>query len=256
MTQIKAKLPLIGDYYGNPSKRFRFKGRVPTFGDLPNENGRIFNGDTYYVIDEDETYYFDEGEFKKVEIIIDGGSTSFEDLGYQLFSATETYAAGDVVIYDGSLYKFTASHSGAWIGTDAEETSMAEIIEAKKAEWGGIEGTLSEQTDLQEALDAKADKVEKRVVTELTSSIELQPNVMHVLPNVGTSLSVTLAAATDNEIVNEYMLEFDTGETPPSLSFPSAVVFPVGMVVSPNKRYQISIIDNIALYVSAQIPTA
>lgn len=180
--------------------------------------------------------------------------TSFEDLGYSQFDETETYAAGDVVIYNGALYKFTASHSGAWTGDDAEATSVAAVIEAKKAEWGKIEGTLGEQTDLQTALDAKADKAERRVVTELASSVELQPNVMHVLSNVGTSLSVTLAAATDNAIVNEYMLEFDTGETPPSVSFPSAVVFPVGMVVSPNKRYQISIIDNIALYVSAQIP--
>lgn len=182
--------------------------------------------------------------------------TSFEDLGYPQFSETETYAAGDVVIYDGLLYKFAAAHTGAWTGTDAAPTSVASVIEEKKAEWGKIEGTLGEQTDLQTALDAKADKVERRVATELTSSVELQPNVMHVLPNVGTSLSVTLAAATDNAIVNEYMLEFDTRQTAPSVSFPSAVVFPVGMVVSPNKRYQISIIDNVALYVSAQIPTA
>ncbi len=55
-----------------------------------------------------------------------GGGTSFEDLGYQPFDTAETYAAGDVVIYGGSLYKFTASHSGAWTGTDATETSINE----------------------------------------------------------------------------------------------------------------------------------
>lgn len=181
------------------------------------------------------------------------GGTSFEDLGYSPFSETETYSAGDVVIYEKKLYKFTASHSGAWTGTDATATSVAEIIEGKKAEWGGIEGTLSEQTDLQAALDGKAKKVSRQVVTELTSSIELQPNVFYVLQNVDETLAVTLATPTDNTVVNEYMLEFDTGATPPSVSFPSAVVFPVGMVVSPSKRYQISIIDNIALYVSAQI---
>lgn len=52
--------------------------------------------------------------------------TSFEDLGYSQFSETETYAAGDVVIYDGSLYKFTAAHTGAWTGEDAEATSINE----------------------------------------------------------------------------------------------------------------------------------
>lgn len=184
------------------------------------------------------------------------GGTSLKDLGYEDFDQDETYAAGDVVIYNGSLYKFTASHSGAWTGTDATPTSVAEIIKEKKAEWGGIEGTLSEQTDLQAALDAKAKKVSRQVVTELTSAIELQPNVYYVLSNIDATLTVTLATPTDNAIVNEYMLEFDTGETAPSVSFPSTVVFPNTIVISPNKRYQISIIDNIALYVSAQIPTA
>lgn len=184
------------------------------------------------------------------------GGTSFEDLGYQAFSENTDYAAGEVVVQSKKLYKFTAAHAaGVWIGTDAEETSMAEIIEGKKAAWGGIEGTLSKQTDLQAALDAKAKKVSRQVITELTSSIELQPNVYYVLSNVDTTLAVTLATPTDNTIVNEYMLEFDTGEIAPSVSFPSAVVFPNTIVISPNKRYQISIIDNIALYVSAQIPT-
>lgn len=54
--------------------------------------------------------------------------TSFEDLGYSPFSETETCAAGDVVIYEKKLYKFTASHSGAWTGTDATATSVEELI--------------------------------------------------------------------------------------------------------------------------------
>ncbi|MBQ0128455.1 MAG: hypothetical protein KBT57_01315, partial [bacterium] len=59
------------------------------------------------------------------------GGTSFEDLGYSPFSTEETYAAGDVVIYGGSLYKFTASHSGAWTGTDAMATSVEELMKEK-----------------------------------------------------------------------------------------------------------------------------
>ena len=97
----------------------------------------------------------------------------------------------------------------------------------------------------------KANKVAKRVVTELTSAIELQPNEMCVLTNVGTTLAVTLATPADNSIVNEYMLEFETGSTPPSVSFPGTVVFPTALSVKANKHYQFSIIDNIALYISA-----
>lgn len=42
---------------------------------------------------------------------------------YPTFSESTAYSAGDVVNYQGRLYKFTADHAaGAWTGTDAEET--------------------------------------------------------------------------------------------------------------------------------------
>lgn len=44
---------------------------------------------------------------------------------YPAFSASTAYSAGDVVNYNGKLYKFTADHAaGAWTGTDAEETDI------------------------------------------------------------------------------------------------------------------------------------
>lgn len=62
-----------------------------------------------------------------------GGGTSFEDLGYSPFSETETYAAGDVVIYSGGLKKFTTAHEGAWDDDDATDTSVAEEAESEHA---------------------------------------------------------------------------------------------------------------------------
>ena len=42
---------------------------------------------------------------------------------YPAFSESKAYAAGDVVNYNGKLYKFTANHTaGVWTGTDAAET--------------------------------------------------------------------------------------------------------------------------------------
>ena len=36
------------------------------------------------------------------------------------FSSSKAYASGDLVMYGGVLYKFTAAHSaGAWTGSDA-----------------------------------------------------------------------------------------------------------------------------------------
>lgn len=48
---------------------------------------------------------------------------------YPTFSESTAYSAGDVVNYNGKLYKFTADHSaGAWTGTDVEETSIVKEI--------------------------------------------------------------------------------------------------------------------------------
>lgn len=47
------------------------------------------------------------------------------------FDATVAYDEGDVVTYGGQLYKFTADHAaGAWTGSDASTTTLAEEIVA------------------------------------------------------------------------------------------------------------------------------
>lgn len=44
---------------------------------------------------------------------------------YPVFSESTAYSAGDVVNYNGKLYKFTADHAaGVWSGTDVEETDV------------------------------------------------------------------------------------------------------------------------------------
>ncbi|MBP5594147.1 MAG: hypothetical protein J6Y02_02105 [Pseudobutyrivibrio sp.] len=37
------------------------------------------------------------------------------------FDEAETYAAGDYVVYEGSIYKFNASHTGTWSDSDVDE---------------------------------------------------------------------------------------------------------------------------------------
>lgn len=54
---------------------------------------------------------------------------------YPSFSESEDYVAGSVINKDGKLYEFTADHAaGAWIGTDAEETSVKKELEKKDTE--------------------------------------------------------------------------------------------------------------------------
>ena len=44
------------------------------------------------------------------------------------FSAANSYLAGEFVLYGGKLYKFTANHSGAWTGTDAEQLTVGDAL--------------------------------------------------------------------------------------------------------------------------------
>lgn len=88
------------------------------------------------------------------------GGTSLKDLGYEDFDPAETYAAGDVAIYVGKLYKFTAAHEGAWDDEDAEPTSVAQ--EAAPA------STALQPTDIVDNLESLAsDKpISARAVNE------------------------------------------------------------------------------------------
>lgn len=54
---------------------------------------------------------------------------------YPAFDSAKAYAVGDVVKYEGRLYRFTAEHAqGEWIGTDVVSWSEKQEIEGKVAE--------------------------------------------------------------------------------------------------------------------------
>lgn len=56
---------------------------------------------------------------------------------YPTFSESTAYSAGDVVNYNGRLYKFTADHAaGSWTGSDVEEITLLGIV--NYSIWGDI----------------------------------------------------------------------------------------------------------------------
>lgn len=76
---------------------------------------------------------------------------------YSTFSSSTDYATGDVVLYDGRLYRFTADHAaGEWIGTDvqtwSEKKEREEIVTELESEVKGFsikgESTSEEQNIL------------------------------------------------------------------------------------------------------------
>lgn len=176
-----------------------------------------------------------------------GGGTSFEDLGYEPFSETETYTAGDVVIYGGSLYKFATSHTGAWTGTDVTPTSVEAEIEARLGEapsdgkqYGRKSGAWVEiETDI------------KVVQISDAYNVELAPNVYNKITSIGSGNALNFTLGTPAAgIVNEYMAEFSVGAVAPTVTFPAAVKWANPFSVSANTTYQISIVNNIAVFVA------
>lgn len=76
---------------------------------------------------------------------------------------TEGYEIGDVVFYDGSFYDLSDATAGAAVWTLRNSSAPTD--------WGGIGGTLSDQTDLQAALDGK-----QPIDSDLTAIAAITPS--------------------------------------------------------------------------------
>lgn len=76
------------------------------------------------------------------------------------FSDATAYTAGDVVYYEGSLYRFTANHSaGAWDSADVESVTVDDLVDGLKPVDNIIDGDLRAVTSnaVYDALALKAD---------------------------------------------------------------------------------------------------
>lgn len=88
------------------------------------------------------------------------------------------------------------------------------------------------------------------LVNHTEESYAIEPNAYHVW-GVVDSLDITLATPTYSDIFNEYIIQFSTGDTIPTVSLPADITWKDGIapILMANKTYQISIVDNLAIYV-------
>lgn len=113
------------------------------------------------------------------------------------------------------------------------------------ASWGSITGTLSDQTDLQNALNSKQGATS--IVTLTTASTELATNTIY---NGGELASVTLTLP--NSVPADFIaqVEFSSGAAATTFTAPAALYFNGdacdGGVFTPvaNKRYCIMVISD------------
>lgn len=115
------------------------------------------------------------------------------------------------------------------------------------ADFIGRIGTVSTEVTSQgtriTALENAPDAMPIVEQTEATATI--QPDVLNKWGEVAT-LTIDLAEGAAG-YAHEYCIEFVSGETATTLSLPETVKFPDEPTIEANMRYQISIVNNIAL---------
>lgn len=78
------------------------------------------------------------------------------------------------------------------------------------------------------------------VVAKADAETTLVPNRVYEI-TVGDTLTLTLTAAEDTTIVNEWQGSFDTGSTAPTVTWPADVIWADTPVVAANTHYEFSI---------------
>jgi hypothetical protein len=115
-------------------------------------------------------------------------------------------------------------------------------------------------TQLSEGFSAALNDTNARIddVAGGSDEIELTAETATLQPNkhykFGEVESLTLDFAEGNiEKVNEYMFSFISSVTPTILTLPSSVQWANELTVEANKRYEISIVDNIGLWCAVEV---
>ena len=57
-------------------------------------------------------------DMNEIKSVINNTLLTALGLDTDTFSTSTAYSSGDLVVYDNKIYEFTASHTGAWTGTD------------------------------------------------------------------------------------------------------------------------------------------
>lgn len=88
-------------------------------------------------------------------------------------------------------------------------------------------------------------ELEIPIINQTSNNVQIQPNVLNKWGEI-SSLTITLATPSNSTIVNEYMIEFVSGNTATTLNLPSGLKYFNGTIptIEANKTYQISILNN------------
>lgn len=112
--------------------------------------------------------------------------------------------------------------------------------------FSGLKGERGEQG----AQGLKGDKGDSGIMSSVliegaTPTQSISPNKFYKFESV-TTLTITFSQKTPN-VLNEYMFQFTSGETATVLNMPDSVRWIGDHTIEPNKTYQVSIVNNLAV---------
>lgn len=145
------------------------------------------------------------------------------------FDATQSYAAGDPVVYNGTLYTFTATHTGAWTGSDVSAVDIISRLAGKLDKSGGTFGATT--ISLADEGIAVSD-TQSSNLTLLSSSYNflVHRDGLGVRYFAAPSTSGTLALTSD------LLAKLDSTSAAPAFSSDSTVQYAVGAHVTYNGK--------------------
>lgn len=114
-------------------------------------------------------------------------------------------------------------------------------------QWVENKGYLTQHQDI----SGKADKIPRIAKASTDTTATIEPNKLYVFPEMA-SLTITLAAITDNSIVNEYHFIFESGSTATTTTFP-AIPGLDDFAAEANMAYEVSILEGRALVTSWEV---
>ncbi|MBO7230464.1 MAG: hypothetical protein J6V20_03510 [Bacteroidaceae bacterium] len=108
-------------------------------------------------------------------------------------------------------------------------TRRYENCEHKWGEWGRPSGAIS-------------------IINHTETTVSIMPNVMNVWGEVN-NLNLSLVEPADKSLVNEYMIQFASGEIATTLTLPESIKWVNNNIplIATNKIYQISILNGLAV---------
>lgn len=112
--------------------------------------------------------------------------------------------------------------------------------------FSGLKGERGEQG----TQGLKGDKGDSGIMSSVliegaTPTQSISPNKFYKFESV-TTLTITFSPETPN-VLNEYMFQFTSGETATVLNMPDSVRWIGDHTIEPNKTYQVSIVNNLAV---------